>query len=654
MAPDGRFVVAWTTNYSGPGAFDIAAQRFTASATRTGTEFEVNSYTTGWQYNESVALDDAGGFVVVWDSEGQDGSYFGVFGQRFDAAGSRVGGEFQVNETTLNNQWRASVGMRADGEFVVVWGSSNVFARRYGRFGSPHGGEFQVNTNPESGGNPSIAFDRTGSFVVVWQSGSPPMTIRGRLFAADGMPRGLDFVVAGVTFPLRFSPRAGYSGDGSFVVAWQEGGLVFARRFDPNGTPLGAEFRVSQQTTGQDHVALAVNFDGDFVAVWDNGGNPSSQEIWGRRFDASGNAGPEFRVNTYTTGFQTFPSVAGDPAGNFVVVWHSVQNGASGVFAQRYAGGLSAAGLVVDGSSSPTSDGNRVLEAGETVAIAPSWLNADESPQAFTGAATAFTGPGTSGNPTYSIDDAIANYGTVATGDTASCAAMGDCYVVGISVPSARPALHWDATFREELLPANLGGLRNWTVHVGDSFADVPRPNIFYRFVETLLHHGVTGGCAATTYCPGASTTREQMAAFVLVAKEGAGYVPPACLTQPFDDVPVSSPFCPWIAELARRGVVGGCVFSNYCPTAPVSRAEMAVFVLSTREPGVTPPACGPISIFSDVPAIHPFCRWIEELSRRGVVSGCGGGAYCPAAPVTREQMAVFLTVAFGLSLYGP
>jgi S-layer family protein len=122
---------------------------------------------------------------------------------------------------------------------------------------------------------------------------------------------------------------------------------------------------------------------------------------------------------------------------------------------------------------------------------------------------------------------------------------------------------------------------------------------------------------------------------------------------QMFSDVPVTSPYCRWIHELARRGVVGGCGANLYCPTAPVSRQEMAVFVLATKEPGTTPPACG-APVFSDVPASSPFCRWIEELARRGVVTGCGGGAYCPTAAVTREQMAVFLSATFGLRLYGP
>jgi hypothetical protein len=57
--------------------------------------------------------------------------------------------------------------------------------------------------------------------------------------------------------------------------------------------------------------------------------------------------------------------------------------------------------------------------------------------------------------------------------------------------------------------------------------------------------------------------------------------------------------------------------------------------------------------MFADVPALSSFCRWIEELARRGVVSGCSGGKYCPAAVVSREHMSVHLAVTFALTLYG-
>jgi S-layer homology domain len=123
-----------------------------------------------------------------------------------------------------------------------------------------------------------------------------------------------------------------------------------------------------------------------------------------------------------------------------------------------------------------------------------------------------------------------------------------------------------------------------------------------------------------------------------------------------FNDVPASSAFCRFIEALADRGITGGCGGSNYCPSASVGRAQMAVFLLKTLEcSGYTPPPCVPgQEMFNDVPASSLFCPWIEELARRGITGGCGGGNYCPSASVTRAQMAVFLLRTLEGSGYTP
>ncbi len=124
-------------------------------------------------------------------------------------------------------------------------------------------------------------------------------------------------------------------------------------------------------------------------------------------------------------------------------------------------------------------------------------------------------------------------------------------------------------------------------------------------------------------------------------------------LASPLDAHPLDnwslSPFAPWVEELARRGVTGGCAPGLYCPTSPVTRDQMAVFLLKTLEgPAYTPPACS-AAPFGDVPATSPFCPWVQELVARAITGGCGGGNYCPLNPVTRGQMAVFLVTTFGL-----
>ncbi|HSU81694.1 MAG TPA: S-layer homology domain-containing protein, partial [Thermoanaerobaculia bacterium] len=181
------------------------------------------------------------------------------------------------------------------------------------------------------------------------------------------------------------------------------------------------------------------------------------------------------------------------------------------------------------------------------------------------------------------------------------------------------------------------------------TFLDVPYSYWTWRWIEAIEDAGVTTGCSSGNYCPGAPMTRDEMALFLLRAKEGGSYVPPACATPMFADVPCSSSYAPWINELVRRGVTAGCGGGNYCPGTAVTRSQMAVFLLATLQgPGWTPPACSTPS-FADMPCSSPFAAWVDELARRGVTAGCGGGDYCPNTTINRDQMAVFLSTNFSL-----
>jgi hypothetical protein len=143
------------------------------------------------------------------------------------------------------------------------------------------------------------------------------------------------------------------------------------------------------------------------------------------------------------------------------------------------------------------------------------------------------------------------------------------------------------------------------------------------------------------------------MAVFLLKASQGAGYAPPACTGTVFEDVPCTGgTFDPWIEDLAGRGISGGCQVSPplYCPDAAVTRAQMSAFLLKT-EHGSSYVAPGCAGLFGDVSCPSLFADWIEQLSAEGITAGCGGGNYCPDSPVTRAQMAVFLTKTFNIPL---
>jgi uncharacterized repeat protein (TIGR03803 family) len=170
------------------------------------------------------------------------------------------------------------------------------------------------------------------------------------------------------------------------------------------------------------------------------------------------------------------------------------------------------------------------------------------------------------------------------------------------------------------------------------------------RLYGTTIYGGGTGGDGVVFritlppphyYCPAGLVRRDQMAAFLLKMSHGVGYVPPTCASQ-FPDVACPSLFADWVEELAAEGVTAGCGGGNYCPLAPVTRAQMAVFLLKTEHGAAyTPPDCA--GIFPDVDCPSLFAPWIEQLAVEGITAGCAGGNFCPDSPVTRAQMAVFL-----------
>jgi hypothetical protein len=131
------------------------------------------------------------------------------------------------------------------------------------------------------------------------------------------------------------------------------------------------------------------------------------------------------------------------------------------------------------------------------------------------------------------------------------------------------------------LLKAKLGAAYAPPPAVG-IFADVPPNSEFAPWIEDLFNRGITAGCGAGLYCPDSPVTREQAAVLLLRTKEGTAYQPPPCVTPTFSDVPCTSPFAPWVEEIHRRGITGGCAPGLYCPAAPVSRAESSVFVRAT------------------------------------------------------------------------
>jgi cysteine-rich repeat protein len=352
----GNFVVVWQWQYH----YGAAAQRYSSDGTPLGPEFIVNGdgYYPYPEYQEAgkpeVAADAAGNFVVVWESDDCEG-YSGVCARRFDSSGTALGPQFKVDGTSYYG-FNPKVAADASGNFVVVWAeyqdSYPVFGRQFDSSGAPQGAQFQVNTYTtgccgfssilEDHDAIEVAADASGNFMVTWNRDHPATPgVFGRVFDSSGTPQGGEFQVN--TDPTTNYPTLGVAADGAgrFVAVWQAMGQeIRGRRFDDSGSPLGGEFQVSTTTYYNFGPKVAADATGNFVVVW-AGPDGYDGGVVGRQFDGTATPlGGEFQVNTFTVGYQTYPSVASATNGDFVVAWQSYyQDGdGDGIFAQRFGG----------------------------------------------------------------------------------------------------------------------------------------------------------------------------------------------------------------------------------------------------------------------------------------------------------------------------
>ena len=288
----GSVVVVWE-DPSG-----VMARRYQSPTDAPGPEFTVTAHSTYAVQAPAVAMDASGNFVVVWEALAGI-STNRIFGRRYDALGEPRGGDFQVNTYTTGTNFEPSVASDAAGNFVVVWtkitaGDWDVFAQRYDASGAQVGGQFRVNTVPYGTQfDPKVSSDPTGNFVVVWTDlQANGADVWGQRFDAAGAKKGTAFRVNVHTTGSQSEPAMAVDAHGNFVVAWssnqQDGSSwsVFARRYDAYGVPEGGEFRVNTYTTDAQAIPRVASDDqGRFVVVWHSGDQDgSSGGIFAQRF----------------------------------------------------------------------------------------------------------------------------------------------------------------------------------------------------------------------------------------------------------------------------------------------------------------------------------------------------------------------------------
>ena len=178
MSALANFVIVWSSYAQDGDEGGIYGQRYSSGGATMGSEFQVNTHTLDDQSAPSIDINSTGAMTVVWSSYGQDGDEYGIYGQRFDENGVKIGGEFRVNTRTAGNQTTPCVAMSPGGSFIIAWVSDafdgsgdGVFAQQFDETGSPVGSEFKVNSyNPGDQNEPSASWGPMDSFVIAWSS----------------------------------------------------------------------------------------------------------------------------------------------------------------------------------------------------------------------------------------------------------------------------------------------------------------------------------------------------------------------------------------------------------------------------------------------------------------------------------------------------
>jgi hypothetical protein len=339
------FIVVWEGYTNGSFTWDIYAAAFNNLGIKQVADFIVNTYQTHAQSYPAVAGEYDGTFTVTWESVGQNESgNYGIYAQRLSSSGTQIGTELLVSTYTTGSQRHPSIApgtvrrvvFEGQGETDVegVFLSNDTFAT-------------QSRVNAYSTGSQKSASVSAGilslpgapNFIVVWSGNGvddPDQGIYGHVFDSDGNSFGSDFRINTTTLNGQTHPAVAVDPFAiGYVVVWETangGGTlrdVYGQRLEANGAPRGPEFRVNTYTTGnQDQPAVAVDDYGNFVVAWSSYQDGSMRSVHAQAFSAAGvPRGGEYRLNDFKTLNQRMPSVAatGEAEGKFVVVWQSFQ-----------------------------------------------------------------------------------------------------------------------------------------------------------------------------------------------------------------------------------------------------------------------------------------------------------------------------------------
>jgi hypothetical protein len=628
IAVDGSgnvYVAGWSVSTWGSpvrafnGSYDAFVAKLSSSGALTWNTFLGGS---GSDSGVGIAVDGSGNVYVAGYSYAAWGSPVRAYTNGNDAFAAKL-------DSAGSLTWNSFVGGSGEdiGYGIAMDGSGNVYVTGYSTatWGSP--------VRAYSSGHDAFAAKLSSSGALTWNTflGGSAWD-EGYGIAVDG---GGNIYVTG-----RSGASWGCSPAACTVRAYSGVYDAFAAKLDSSGVLIWDTFLGA---TGFDY--------GNGIAV-DGGGNVyvagQSQTTWGSP------------IRAFTGGYDAFAAKL-DSSG--ALIWNAFLGGS---------GYEEGAGIAVDGSGNVYVTGKSDATWGGPVrAYSGGWdafvAKVGITPPGALTKATPASGGFVTTTPTLTWSSSAGATSYEYCYDTtnnnscdASWVSAGGSTSVGLSGLTNNRTYYWQVRARnaDGTTEADSGTWWSFTAR-NQTFADVPIDHTLWAYIEAMYNSGITTGCGVSPliYCPENPVTRASMAVFLLRAKYGSSYTPPAA-THTFADLPVAGKEWQeaWVDQFYLEGITSGCGTGPliYCPENPVTRAAMAVFILRAKYgSSYTPPAAS--HFFADLPVAGKEWMepWVDELYREGITTGCGTGPliYCPETAVKRQAMAAFIVRAFNLPM---
>lgn len=337
---DGDYVAAWHEIVSGNPYTMV--QRFTQDGQRANSVYQYYTGPGGLNSRPSVTCDLFGGFVLTFQRQTATDSIFDIYWYNH-VGGYHSGASWSYSNLLLEFRPKvavgANLGIGRNAIVVAQVAGGRVNAYRYKETGD------EANITVGDGTNPSVALCKSDNRTLVVYRSSEGF-IWGRIFDMEMETIAGPFRIDQLASARDYITSCDMDDAGNSMIVWTHHSgsseEIHGRCFSPSGAPLTNEFRCNDTTASDQHDAsVSLRGDGRALVTWTSEGGQDGDQagVYGKFYTPWGNGGPEFRVNTQTSGRQEGPAAAYNRSTSFDrprVLWNGPGVAPGSVHARRY------------------------------------------------------------------------------------------------------------------------------------------------------------------------------------------------------------------------------------------------------------------------------------------------------------------------------